>query len=59
MTLLLHFFKALQARLIRPFRDRRSMQKRHLESILRNNGMSRQLAKHCAWQFFNATKENP
>ena len=59
MTRLLHFFKALQARLTQPFRDRRSMQKRRLESILRSNGISRQLAKHCTWQFFNATKAKP
>lgn len=52
MTRLLHFFKVLQARLTQPFRDRRSVQKSRLESILRSNGMSRQLAKHCAWQFF-------
>jgi hypothetical protein len=38
-------------------RDRRSLKKRRLESILQANGMSRASAKHCCWQFFNPTKD--
>ena len=53
MTELNHLWNLLRARLGRRAHDRRALQKRRLEALLRDAGLSKVKTRDVAWRFFN------
>lgn len=53
MNAALHLLNLLRARIGRKAHDRRALQKRRLESLLRESGISKAKTRDISWHYFN------
>ena len=59
MIALNHLWSLLRARLGRRAHERRALQKRRLEALLRDAGLSKVKTRDVSWHFFNDDESKP